>query len=197
MKAESSPKADVRRPGELVSPIVEQSEDQSMEADDVDEGDDLYRDDEEGFGLDLNREETWEELERRGQEEELDEDGFGPDLNREAVWEELEKRGNRVIAEKTERGLSQEAAESCGDGPRVAHVPRSGSEEAREPEVARVPRTGTEEEEAEDMAGMRKSRGLPSPQRVSRKEREEHARTHTISQLVRTLREGERHQNAA
>ena len=49
------------------------------------EGDDLCRDDEEGFGLDLNREETWKELERRGQEAELDEYGFGPDLNGEAV----------------------------------------------------------------------------------------------------------------
>ena len=186
MRAESPPKADVRRTGELVSPIAECDEDQSMDEEHMDGGDDLFAEDEDGFGPDLNREETWKELERRGQEEELDEDGFGPDLNREVVWEELERKGNRVIAEEQDRGLSQRAAGSRGGDPHRVREPNGEPDGVEEPSVADVPRKGQEYRGQDEEEGVRKSRGLPSPQRVSRKEREEHARTHThtVQKLV-------------
>ena len=150
-----------------------------MEEGHTEGGDDLFEEDEDGFGPDLNREETWKELERRGQEEELDEDGFGPDLNRKAVWEELERRGNKVIAEEQDRGLSQWAAGSRADDPPKVREPNEEQIGQEEPSVADVPRKGQGPTHQEEEEGVRKSRGLPSPPRVSRKEREEHARTHT------------------
>ena len=174
LKAESPQVGEASRAEELVSPIVGHEGDHTMVEEDreeegMEEGDDLYGEDEDGFGPDLNREEVWNELERQGRHEELDEDGFGPDLNREEVWKELERRGGGVIATKrkegsNQRGLSQDKA--------------TGNRKS-DPPVAIAPRSERIDESQEEEHGLREAKGLPSPQRVSRREREEHMRTHT------------------
>ena len=136
-----------------------------------------------------------EEMERADAEEEDDDEG-------EIVEDDVRPEGQQVGSRNSEDHVARRRTGS----PRAAQRGLSQEEAADADEVlpASAPcgaagRRGEEEypPEVEGQEEGCRARGLPSPARVSRREREEHNRTHTPFRSWRDHCSGKRHQDAA